>query len=68
MSKHPQIVADRKRAGNLRVAGLAVFFLGAVLATVGTPSIALFISSFVLIFAGAGLIALGESQYRKTLG
>ena len=50
----------------MRVTGIVVFASGAILAAIGTTGIGLFIFFFVLMFAGAGLAAFGESQYRKT--
>ena len=67
MSEQQGLQDDRTRAQTLRVAGLVVFALGAILAKIGTTSMGLFIFFIILVFAGLGLAAFGESQYRKTL-
>ncbi|MGV8908720.1 MAG: hypothetical protein ACOH1Y_07040 [Propionicimonas sp.] len=68
MSEQQGLQVDRTRAQTLRVVGLVVFALGAILAGIGTTSTGLFIFFITLVFAGLGLAAVGESQYRKTLG
>jgi hypothetical protein len=67
-SGRPEIPLDRTRAQTMRVAGLFVLAVGVVLAKIGTTSMALFVFYIMLVAAGAGLAAFGDSQYRKTLG
>ena len=68
MREQQEIQGDRSRAQSMRMAGLVVFAIGAVLAKIGTTSMGMFVFYIVLALAGAGLAAFGESQYRKTMG
>jgi hypothetical protein len=58
----------RKRAQNIRIAGAVVFLIGAIPAGLGTTSIALLIVYVLISFGGLGVVAFGQSEYRKTLG
>lgn len=58
----------RKRAQSIRIAGAAVFAIGAIFAGIGTTSIALLVVYVLIAFGGLGVMAFGQSEYRKTLG
>lgn len=67
MSTQQGITDARKRAQSIRIAGAVVFAIGAILAGIGTTSVALLIVYVLIAFGGLGVVAFGQSEYRKTL-
>lgn len=68
MNEQRDILAARSRARTIRMVGIAMFAIGAILAKVGTTNIGLFIFYVALALGGLGLIVHSQSEYRKTLG
>jgi len=68
MSNQQDVKAAQHTAQVVKVIGAVIFLVGAILAKIGTTNIALFVFYIVLVAAGAGIIALGQSMFRKTLG
>lgn len=57
-----------KTARMIQVLGIVIFAVGAILARIGTTSMALFIFYIAIVFAGLGVVWIGQKKYNETLG
>jgi uncharacterized membrane protein YoaK (UPF0700 family) len=68
MSQQQDTPTAQSRARTIRVVGIVVFAVGALLAKVGTTSIGLFVFYVALALGGLCLVGYAQSEYSKTLG